>query len=325
MTEQITKIPLYPKKDVPRTADQEFDALHRSGFSEALIQTDDFDGTVIIVRNEESLGIQTEPYVDKPAVHRKPPAVRAMGVRTEQQKRTLFDFDSEVVPIVTTLVQKALTQASMEVGEELELEQMRRYLRAFEQKAQRETEGIARLEEIEAKKFSEKEKVLQEKRARAAAYQELRTRVFVRGFAEFFAWDIGEEAIHALDSRGYFYDEVERDVERDFLPWLTAETEAELARPAVAPALAEAVLQHAITFVDTQCGEMEISAQIDVDQTTIKEARIMRAMLIEDIVSTAVRKSKKINRRQKQADQGAEEDANEPEGRASGSGYDSET
>jgi hypothetical protein len=60
-------------EQIPRTADQEFGDLHRDGFSEALIQTDDFDGQVIIVKNEESLGIQTDPYIEKPIIHRKPP------------------------------------------------------------------------------------------------------------------------------------------------------------------------------------------------------------------------------------------------------------
>jgi phosphoserine phosphatase len=86
-----------------------------------------------------------------------------------------------VVPIVTILVQKARTQASVEVAEELELEEMRTYLRAFEQKARRDVEAIARLEEAEVKKFQNKEKILVERRAITASHEEVGAKVLARG------------------------------------------------------------------------------------------------------------------------------------------------
>jgi hypothetical protein len=291
------------------------------------VQTDDFDGTVIIVKNEESLGIQTDPYIEKPIVHRKPPALRAAGVKTEYQKTELFDFNVEVVPIVTTLVQKALTQASMEVAEELELEQMHTYLRAFEQKARRDAEAIARLEEAEAKKFREQEQIVAEKRAIAESHAEIRARVLARGFAEWFVWDLPDDVIATLDQRGYFYDEVERDVEREFLPWLTVQTETELAKDSVPAAFADAAYERAVTFVDSQCAEMEISTQIEGDQKEVHEFRIQRAMVIEDIVSAAWRKSKQIRARQKKKPGDNDDEAEEPEtgaSEATGSTYDSE-
>jgi len=119
----------------------------------------------------------------------------------------------QVVPVVQTLIQKALTQASMEVAEELELEQMRTYLRAFEQKAKRDAEAIARIEQVEAKKYGEKERIVAARRAIVAAQVELRSKILARGFAEWLVWDIDGDVMKLLEDREYFYDELERDIE----------------------------------------------------------------------------------------------------------------
>jgi hypothetical protein len=79
-----------PRKEIPHSADQEFDDLHHSDFSEALVQTDNFDGTVIIVNNESTVGIQTEPYIEKPIISKQPPPLRSKLVKTEYQITELF-------------------------------------------------------------------------------------------------------------------------------------------------------------------------------------------------------------------------------------------
>jgi hypothetical protein len=319
MTEQIAAIPAYPKKVVPKSADQEFDDLNREGFATALVQTEDFDGTVIVVRNEESVAVQTEPFREKPTVHRKPPAARACGVKTDVPGTALFDFAFQVQPVVTTLVQKALTQASMEVAEELELEQMKTYLRAFEQKAKRDREAIARLEEAERGKFEEKERIVQEGRRIVAARAEVRAKVMARGFAEWFTWDLQDDVLEVLGRTGYFYDEIEREIQDRFLPWLTSEAEAEIAKADVPSALAEEMFKRADHIIEEQCTVVEINAQIAADQKAGKDDICLRRLIAEDRVARAWRKSKQIKNKPKKKE-GSDEEGQDDD---SGSGRDS--
>jgi hypothetical protein len=324
--EEITPIPLYPKKIAPRSADQEFDDLHRDGFTEALVQTEDFDGTVIIIKKEESIGIQTDRYVEKPIVHRKPPAARSRGVRTALPGTDLFDFNVQVVPVVTTLIQKALTQASMEVAEELEIGQMNTYLRAFEQRAKCEAEAIARLERVEEDKFREKQKIVETRREVVQAEEELRSKVFARGFAEWFVWDIQDDVMAILDGRQYFYDELEREIEEKFLPWLTEQASIEIAKASVPDALAEATFDRGNEIIEQMCGEVQVREQIVGDQSEVKDLINQRRLIAEDRVARAWRKSKQIKRNQKKKAAGSDEEGEGDEGQdAAGSGYESET
>jgi hypothetical protein len=312
LTEKVSRITPYPKKTITRSADQDFDDLHRDGFAESLVQTDYFDGTVIIERKEESVAIQTDPYIEKPIIHRQPPALRAMGVKTDVPGTALFDFNIQVRPIVITLVQKALTQATMEVAEEMELEQMNRYLKAFEQKAKVDAQAIARLEQAEAKKFEEKEARIAERRKLEASQLEIRSKMLARGFAEWFVSDLQDDVMGVLTKHEYFYDEVMREIEMEFLPWLSEQSGLEVAKPSVINALAESALEEGDQFFVEQCNEIEIFDSVAADSREVSHTSLLRKMIPEDIVSAAWRKSKKLGHRKKPGDGEGEEETDEP-------------
>ena len=289
LQEQIQRIPSYPRRVVQRSPDAEFDALHRDGFSEALVQTDDFDGNVIIVKHEESIGIQTDPYTEKPIVHKKPPPLRAVGVKVNLPGTALFNFDVEVRPIVTTLCQKAMTQAMMEVAEELELEQMNTYLKAFEHKAKVDAQAIARLEQAEMKKFEEKDRIVAERLKVEEEQLELKKKIMARGYAEWLVWDIQEDVMKLLEKDGYFYDELEREIEEQFLPWVTEQTIAALAKPSVVKALAARAAEEADECCTRDCNEVVIDEQITADRKESTELVNLRRMIGEDRVAVALR------------------------------------
>jgi hypothetical protein len=308
LSEQVNAIPSYPKRHVMRTAEQQFADLRRDGYSESLVQTEDFDGTVIIEKKEESIAIQTEPFVEKPIIHRQPAPVRAIGVKTDVPGTTLFDFNLQVRPIVSTLVQKALIQAQMEVTEEAELESMNRYLKAFDQKARADAAAIARLEQAEAKKFAEKEARVAERKLIESAHLEVRAKVLARGFAEWFVSDLQEDSLDVLAQRNYFYDETERAIESQFLPWLAEATGIEIARASVPDALAESAIEEGDQFYVEQCNEIEIHESVVADQKENKAAALLRRMIPEDKVGVARRKSKQMGKKKKQAKPGEEEE-----------------
>ncbi|KAK8894374.1 hypothetical protein M9Y10_022809 [Tritrichomonas musculus] len=294
LTEQVTRITSYPRRKVNRSGDEEFETL-KEGYSEALVQTDDFDGNVIIIKHEESVGVQTDPYTEKPIIHRKPAPLRAVGVKTNVPGTELFDFEVQVKPFVTTLVQKALTQAAMEYQEEEELKYMQIYLNAFKHTAQKEAEAIKRLEEAELKKYQEKEAIVAKRLAVENGQLEMRAKVLARGFAEWFVWDIHNDVIDHLQKKGYFYDEVQADIEKNYLPWLSEQVDAELVKPSIPQALFDKANQTAVEIADRAANQIEIDTQIINDQKEVKQISLLRSMIGEDRVASKIREAKKMN------------------------------
>lgn len=309
LTEQVARIPSYPRRTVNRSADQEYET-QRDGFSDALVQTDDFDeNDVEIIKNEETIGIQTDPYVEKPIIHRKPAALHAVGVKTEVPGTELFDFDVQVKPFVTTLVQKALTQAAMEYQEEEELKYMQIYLDAFHHTAEKEAQAIAKLEAAELEKYKKKEEILAQKLKIEEGQLETRAKVMARGFAEWYVWDIHNDVIDHLRKKGYFYDEIESEIRETYLPWLSEQIDIELAKPSIPDALADVASQTALRITEKSISQLQEYVQNETEQNDYKQMKILRQMIGEDIVAQKIREAKKLNRfKNEQNEQGNEEE-----------------
>ena len=310
-TEKIEKIPSYPKKAKSRKVVEE-EATHKDGFSDAYAQTDEFDGNVVIEKKESDAEVQTDPYTEKPIIHRKPPPLRAVGTKTSTPGTDLFDFNVEVKPFVETLVQKALAQASMEVHEEEELANMQRYLKAFSQNHRVEEAAIAKIEAAEREKYEEKERVVQERLKIEAAQLEARSKILARGFAEFFTWDIANDAIEELKRRNYFYDEIEREIDAQYMPWLEQSTNELFSAPSALNSLKEKVHETVKETIEKAEQEMEIQFSVTTEQQQMNKEMILRMMMAEDKVSFAMRQKKKIKKKSKKPKKNEEEDDAEP-------------
>ena len=321
LSEQVERLPSYPRRTARRSVDgggvhdgygAGYGSISRDGFSEALVQTDDFDGNVIIVKNEEHVGVQTDPYTEKPIVHRKPAALRAKGVKTEVPGTALFDWEVQVQPFVKRLVNKALSQAAMEYQEEEELAYMKMYLKAYHHAAEKEEEAVRRLEEEEFKKFQQKEEIVKKMLEIEQNQFELRQKILARGFAEFFVWDIQDDVMELLKNKNYFYDEVERDIQLNFLPLLSDEVIAAINKPSVPKALAQKALQNAEELCENAENQGAIDVQIGKEQNQARALRRLRLMLAEDIVAKQLREIRK-QELLKKSQQEEEEDHEEEE------------
>ena len=97
----------------------------------------------------------TDFYIDRPVnrlfVYKKD------GIDTEAQiwPGELFDFDTEVEPILQVLLGKTLEQSRMEVLEEEELKVMKDQQRQFEQMRNAELSEMQRLEAKESRQLEE--------------------------------------------------------------------------------------------------------------------------------------------------------------------------
>jgi len=297
LTEKIEPIPSYPKKSKSRNISAP-DNIPKEGFNNGSVQTDPFDDAdVIVIKQENESGVQTEPYQEKPVIRKQPAPLVAIGVRTNAPGSELFDFEQEVKPFVITLVQKALSQASMEVHEEEELANMQRYLRAFEQSRKQEQANIAKIEQLEAEKFAQKEKIVAERLKIEETRILLQRKVLARGFAEFYVWDLTENAIRDLEKKKYFYDEMEKSIETTFLPYLLNRSMEEMDKQVIPGLLYSDLENQCVTNHDQATSRIQDTVENEINSKATMINRVSRLMIAEDLVASRLRKKKAIDRK----------------------------
>lgn len=313
LTEKIEKIPSYGRKVQSRNMEVVQEGPPE-GFRWSGAQTDPFDENNILIEKQDSeIGIQTDPYTEPKIIHRKPAPLTAVSVKTKTQGTDLFDFEKEVQPFVRALVEKALNDASMEFHEEQELANMERYLRAFDQADKKEAEKVANIERVEAEKFAEKERIVQEKLKIEAAQIAARAKVLARGYAEYFTWDLADDVMEHLKNTNYFYDEIEREIDNEYMPILFKNVAAEIKKPSIPAALAQAAQDKANEMVNNEVEQ--ISQMIDQETQSAEAERIqvLRRMIAERRVAMAMRLKKQIEKKKKkgEAKEGNEEEDEE--------------
>ena len=316
LTEKIEKIPSYANQRRVKSRDlSQVSEGPPDGFRYGEVQTDEFKPEEIIIEKQEAdVEVQTDPYSEPKIVHRKPPPLVAVGTKTNTQGTDLFDFEIEVQPFVTTLVQKALHDAAMEVAEELELSNMARYLHAFAQADKKEAEKVARLEKMEADKFAEKERIVQERLKIEEAQILVRAKILARGFAEYFTWDIADDVMRRLKEKQYFYDESERAIDEQFMPWLFQQAGEEFRKASIPDALEAAARETAVKLVDRCCKETVETYEEDDKRADEERLKILRRMIAEKRVAYAMRIKKQMKaKKAAQNEEEEEKDENESE------------
>ena len=146
-----------------------------------------------------------------------------------------FDFDYEAEPLLQVLLTRVLEESRVEVLEEEELAAMRQRQAHL---ASHKAAVKARLNELEQRERAAveqnvlsahqkllKQRELEKKRAVVETHRQL----LARAFAKQLLRDVPRDAFGILEAQGLFEDEPLRDLRADFLPWLYAETAAEVA------------------------------------------------------------------------------------------------
>jgi hypothetical protein len=249
---------------------------------------------------------QTDAFLERPRTPPYIPAKTGVDIETQVEEDKLFDFDFEVRPIVAVIVGKTIEQAFMEVHEEEEFATIRRQKEAIEHRRNCDLGDILRLEETERRKFEEKQRRVAERLVYESEQQEVRSRVAARGFGEFFVSDLIGDALKILDARGYFYDEVERAIEINFMPWLGQA----MGNPEEVRRLSNAIVKRvndATVAYDDKL-RTEIEQQIDVTEQKVQTDKnvVLRQMFVEDLASLKIRAARAAAKPQK--DHGEEED-----------------
>ncbi|KAH0790725.1 radial spoke head protein 3 [Histomonas meleagridis] len=254
---------------------------------------------------EVSVMTQTDAFLDRPPTPPYIPPKTGVDIETQVEESELFDFDFEVKPIVSTIVNKILEQSFMEVQEEEELANIRRHKEAIEHQRNVELADVQRLEEAERRKFEEKQRRIEERAKVEQAQNELKNKVAARGFSEFFASDLLSDAMNLLERNGYFYDEVEKEIKDNFLPYLAQRmSEASVTRELIAK-ITEKVNEKVVEIEEKQKMECQMK---NVNDDERKKRMILRRMFVEDITANKIREAKK---KMKKNEPNEEEEKNE--------------
>ena len=99
------------------------------------------------------------------------------------------------------------------------------------------------------------------------------------------------DAISLLERRGYFYDEVEREIETKFMPWLDKAMEEASQTRVLTDTIEQKIQEVALEIDDRQRGQFEIDTGVQCDQKTNKQFALNRRMLIEDLANQKIRKA----------------------------------
>ncbi|KAG7199091.1 hypothetical protein KM043_017986 [Ampulex compressa] len=192
------------------------------------VQTEVFLEELFEKPDESEIATQTDYFLDRPPTPKYCPAKTGQDACTQIEPGELFDYDTEVQPILEVLVGKTIEQALIEVLEEEEIatlkEQQRKFLelRAAEKMEQR------RLEEQERRIREEKDQRLRQHETAMKAQRESEERVAAAVLLTGYIAELLPAVLEGLKLSGFLLDEIKADVEEGFMPWLMKEVKKEI-------------------------------------------------------------------------------------------------
>nr|CAD7589378.1 unnamed protein product [Timema genevievae] len=163
---------------------------------------------------------QTDLFLDKPGTPRYVPCKTGIDAWTQIHKGDLFDFDTEVLPILEVLTSKTLEQAVLEVLEEEEMASLRTAQERFRASHAEDATEIQRLEEREVRLGAEKEARMKQHSRGLSALRDTQDRIAAATLSRGYLRDLLPSVLEGLQRAGYLVDEIRADVEEGFLPWL---------------------------------------------------------------------------------------------------------
>ena len=252
---------------------------------------------------------ETDAFIDHPPTPPFIPPKNGIDIEIQVEESELFDFNFEVQPIVNTIVGKTLEQAFLEVHEEEELANIKRHKDAIEHQRNVELADRQRLEEAERRKFEEKQRRIEQREQIERERTELRDKIAARGFGEFFANDLLGDAISALERQGYFYDEVEKEIEVQFMPWLKKASDEASQSHEMLKAIEQNIFDAAVQVEKNQTSNMEKT--IDQKELSFAEQQkiTFRKMFIEDLAAHRIRKAMEGKKKKAAPSKEEEEDS----------------
>jgi len=115
---------------------------------------------------EEEVKCQTDVFQPRPPTPKYVPKKTGIDKITQIEDYDLFDYDREVSPILNVLLTKSVEQALLEVEEETELEQIRKYKSEYDKRQVTLHEQWEDEVKREIQRIKHKNKMLKQARAK---------------------------------------------------------------------------------------------------------------------------------------------------------------
>jgi len=277
---------------------------------------------------EVDIDTQTDAFMDRPASPLFIPMKTGVDVDTQIYDGELFDFDYEVEPILEVLVGKTLEQSMIEVMEEEELANMRSHQEQFIQMRAAEIAEAQRMEEAERRRFEEKERRAAQERQRLEREKKLNEKIAARSHARSYVSDVLSTTFSSLETEGFFYDPLLREINELFVPWLIGGMTNQLNQARVARQLVESVttavssnqqseMQKAVSArlkEETDVQAMIAQSLNDIKDKTEAQQKIDAEILAEKEKRRAEREAARLAAEEEAARLAAEQEAADAEG-----------
>ncbi|VDM16913.1 unnamed protein product [Hydatigera taeniaeformis] len=169
-----------------------------------VIETDDY-------------GVQTEQFIDRPMSPVIEFVKTGIDFTTQTEPWELFDFNTEVVPMLEVLLNRTMEQSLMEVMEEEELAEIRAKQAAFEEVRDAELAEVKRLEELNRRRREEQKRRREQAEYAAIMKRQTIEKIAARSFVKGYLEPLLPNTFELLTARGFFYDDVRLELEVNFI------------------------------------------------------------------------------------------------------------
>ncbi|XP_052873768.1 radial spoke head protein 3 homolog [Anopheles cruzii] len=190
------------------------------------VQTEKYLEELFLHPPELDAGCQTDLFLHRPPSPPYIPAKSGCDAATEILDGELFDFDTEVQPIIEVLVSRTLEQALVEVLHEEEIAEMRRQQQKILALREAELAELRRLELDEQKRQRERERRFLQDKITGDLDREMQERITAAKLLEGRIDDLVPEVMAAADQLDSEKDREE--FERQITPWLAREVAHEI-------------------------------------------------------------------------------------------------
>jgi len=168
-------------------------------------------------------GTQTCAEFKAPIPVRFVPKKSGSDAETQIDDCDLFDFDTEVAPIMEVLLERTLENALLELREEAELNGLKAHKDRYHRLRQAELVEVHRLEAAEKRKQEEKSRRIQQERAQVeVARRAMSKAVSIKISRELFS-GVCVSVVESLRAKGFFRDPVLIYLETSYVPNLIEE------------------------------------------------------------------------------------------------------
>ncbi|XP_011059504.1 PREDICTED: radial spoke head protein 3 homolog isoform X3 [Acromyrmex echinatior] len=192
------------------------------------VQTEIFLEELIEKPDESEVATQTDYFLEKPVLPNYYLGEIGQDVGTQIEPGELFDYDTEVQPILEVLVGKTIEQALIEVLEEEEISALKEQQRRFLELRMAEKAEEQRLAEEDRRRREEKEQRMKQHEKAMKAQKETEERVAAAVLLTGYIAELLPAVLEGLKMSGYLLDEIKADVEEGFMPWLMKEVKKEM-------------------------------------------------------------------------------------------------